>query len=204
LAGSLLLASDTGSSVVIAVAGASHDEGSGRLAQQLALVLAKNGSGSALVITQETGGKKKGAAVAPGGDVTGLARLLVDRSITARELTRQGAEGVDLLAYGESGFFSGLRIVSLRSEFERVLHEFRNEYRFVVVNAPPLLASADSSVVVQASDAVVLCAQRDVSSLWRVRSALRLSQQLTTGPVKLAITAKASRRKRFVRLSANS
>ncbi|MCA9132163.1 MAG: AAA family ATPase [Planctomycetales bacterium] len=49
--------------------------------------------------------------------------------------------------------------------FEDLLNQFREQFRYVILDTPPVLAASESLVMAQAADAFLMCAMRDRSRL---------------------------------------
>jgi capsular exopolysaccharide synthesis family protein len=52
-----------------------------------------------------------------------------------------------------------------------IISELREQYRYIVIDCPPLLAASEAFVMAKASDGALLCAMRDVSKALQVRFA---------------------------------
>jgi tyrosine-protein kinase Etk/Wzc len=55
--------------------------------------------------------------------------------------------------------------------WQAVLAAIPSDYRYIIIDTPPVLAASESLVLAKAADASLVCAMRDVSRMDQVRKA---------------------------------
>jgi polysaccharide biosynthesis transport protein len=100
----------------------------------------------------------------------GLSSVLSDRSSLGYALRDTDISGLRLLSAGPSVPDPGAMVMS--PALPRLLGELRGRADFVVIDAPPVLASADTEALAQLSDLILLVADARLSTRAQVRAAM--------------------------------
>jgi capsular exopolysaccharide synthesis family protein len=157
---------------VILVSSAMENEGKTTIASQLALSLARTGRRTVLVdfdLRQPAIDGVFGLPSRPGvGDV-------LKRQSSASDVIHQGdGDNLDVITAGQWDDGS-VRILS-NGVTGSFLRELRADYDFVVLDASPILPVADTRIISQHVDGVVLSILRDVSQVPKVIAACEILQ----------------------------
>lgn len=101
----------------------------------------------------------------------GLTGLLDRRTHLARVLVPTGVPGLQVLPAGPPPLDTGAMLQ--RPAFSTVLGALTDRADFVIINAPPVLASADTRLLADLADMVLLVADARRSARTQVRTAMR-------------------------------
>jgi tyrosine-protein kinase Etk/Wzc len=105
----------------------------------------------------------------------GLVDILDEGLAAEHAIVRDVTPGIDLLPAGmlKKSSHATLRLEELQAFLARV----RTKYRYIVVDAPPVLAASEALVIAASADGTLVCAMRDVSRV----SQLQLTCQKLAG-----------------------
>jgi capsular exopolysaccharide synthesis family protein len=156
------------------VTGATRED-KGTVAANLAAALALSGRRVILVCADLRGGRTHELFDLSEG--VGLSSVLSDRSTLEYALRDTGLRGLQLLSAGRLVPDPGAMVVS--PALPRLLGRLRGRADFIVVEAPPVLASADTEVLAQLSHMVLFVADARLSTRAQVRAA---TNQLRRSP----------------------
>jgi capsular exopolysaccharide synthesis family protein len=99
----------------------------------------------------------------------GLTEVLAGRSGLQEAIYVTQVDGVDVLS---SGTLKGNpHPLFANGRWEQLLRQIPPEYRYVIVDTPPVLAASEALVLARGADAVLLCALRDVTRLPQLQKA---------------------------------
>lgn len=153
---------------VIAVASAVSGEGKTSVATQLALSLARATHEPVLLIDSDM----RAPDIHQIFDLPlgpGLAEVLDGRAKLDTTIVRGASESVHLLTAGKLNRNPNELLSS--ESLGLILDQLRATYRYIVIDAPPLLAASEAFVPAKLADGVILCAMRDVSRMPQVKLA---------------------------------
>ncbi|MGD9644475.1 MAG: polysaccharide biosynthesis tyrosine autokinase, partial [Pirellulales bacterium] len=157
---SLLLSNSLDSAQVIAVASATSNEGKSSLASHLAVSLARSSQAPVLLIDADMRAPDVHQMFGISGE-PGLAEVLDKRARWDDALVRESGGNLHFLPAGR---LSRSPHVTLgEGRFATLLNELRPAYRYIVVDAPPVLPAGDALIIAQAADGTLICTMRDVS-----------------------------------------
>lgn len=176
---------------ILSITSAVPHEGKTSLATQLAISIARTTKSPTLLIDGDMRSpdvhKIMGVPLSPGlCDVLEGSASLSDTIVPAFE---------DHLDVVPAGRMSANPLALLREEAAAGLFsQIDTNYRYVIIDSPPVLSASESLVLGKAADAVLLCAMRDVSREHQVRDAqsrLRLAGARPIGVVLNGVPSKA-------------
>ena len=168
----LLMTKSFENTQVLAIASAATREGKTTLATQLAISLARTGTGRGGKPTLLIDGDLRAPNMHEIFDIPnekGLVQVLRDELSWREAVVPNGQQNLHLLPAGKLKGSPHKLFGSPR--FEGILAELRNDYQYVVVDTPPVLAASESLVVAKAADATLMCTRRDVSRQEQVEQA---------------------------------
>ncbi len=164
----LMVGEDVGNVRVIAVASAVSREGKTSVATQLATNIANASGEPTLLIDADLRNPQVhemfGVELGPGLTEILSGQATADDCIVAPWNRRVQILPAGVLKGNPHALFN-------HSTFPVVLQALRAEYRYIVIDCPPLLAASEALVVAKAADGVLLCTMRDVSRVTHVRQA---------------------------------
>lgn len=180
----LLRRAETEQRRVVMVTSAVNGEGKTTLTAQLAMSLARAGRRTLLVdfdLRRPTFDEVFGLPRAPG-----LSEVLRSEADLANCIHATGTENLFVLTAGNWDRFalSALGNHCVGSMFK----ELREDYEFVIVDTSPILPIADSRLVSQHVDSVVLCVFRDISQAPRIRAACEILEAFGVRSVDAVVT----------------
>ena len=165
---SLVLCDDASDLQVIAVASAVSREGKTSTAAQLAANLAKASNEPTLVVDADLRNPDIhdvfGIALEPG-----LAEVLSQQVSLDEAVVPSSTPSVWVIPAGRAAISP--HTLFCNGAFSSLLQVLRSQYRYIVIDCPPLLAASESLVVARAADGAILCTMRDVSRASQVREA---------------------------------
>ena len=151
---------------VIAVASAVSGEGKSSVASQLAVSLARASGGPVLLIDGDMRSPDLHRIfeipVEPG-----LADVLEQRIELDKAICRSWSEQVHILPAGKLEKSPHKLLGS--GAFDRIIQQARQQYRYVVLDTPPVLAAGEAMVMARQADGTLICAMRDVSREMHVK-----------------------------------
>ena len=173
---------------VILVSSATENEGKTTIASQLALSLARTGQRTVLVdfdLRQPAIDGVFGLPSGPGvGDV-------LKRQSSVSEVIHQGAgDNLDIITAGQ--WDGGSVRVLANGVTGSFLKELRADYDFVILDASPILPVADTRIISQHVDGVVLSILRDVSQVPKVIAACEILQAFGVRTLGAIVTGTAT------------
>ena len=165
---SLMLSQNLQALRVFAVTSAVRQEGKTSVASQLAISLAKASDKLTLLIDGDmrcpTLHKIFGIPLEPG-----LAKALGERCPFEEAVATSWSQGLHILPAGKLST-SPHRLLG-NGALRALLARIPPEYRYVIIDTPPLLSASEAFVLATAADACLLCAMRDVSRVDQIRKA---------------------------------
>ena len=156
----LLLAQASGGMQTLAVTSAISREGKTSVAVQLALSIAKSTGESTLLVDADLRCPE-------------IHRIFeIERSPGVAELLHRASRPADAIDASFSPLLHVLPAGKLDTvphrllgspAFPRLLEYLRQQYRFIVIDTPPILPASEALLVARAADATLVCARRDFS-----------------------------------------
>ncbi len=185
----LLREAETDQRRVVMVTSAVNGEGKTTLTAQLAMSLARAGRRTLLVdfdLRQPTFDEVFGLPKGPG-----ISEILRNECDLANCIHATGTENLSVLTAGcwDRFALSALANNCVASMFK----ELREDYEFVIVDSSPILPIADSRLVSQYVDSVVLCVFRDISQAPRIRAACEILEAFGVRSVEAVVTGVTER-----------
>lgn len=169
----VLLAAAAGNARTILVTSPAWED-RGTVAANLAAALAQAGHRTVLVCADLRWGSAYRLLGGQGG-TAGLAGLLGQQAELAGVLEATAVPGLQLVSPGEVPPDSAALLE--RPAWRAVLNEIRHQADFVVIEAPPLLASADALSLAESAEVTLLIADARDTTRAQVRAAARELQQ---------------------------
>jgi capsular exopolysaccharide synthesis family protein len=180
---SLMLAEDLGELQVLVVASAVSREGKTSVASQLAVSLANCCQEPTLLIDTDMRAPDLhdmfGISLEPG-----LAEYLSGQCSADEAIVTNWSKRVHLLPAGR--LTHSPHALLNTPMFAELLERMRSRYRYIVVDAPPVLAASEAMTVAKLADGTLLCTMRDISRAPQLRLAcqrLRLAGAHLLGAV---------------------
>jgi capsular exopolysaccharide synthesis family protein len=187
----LLLSAEHSDSHVFAVTSAVSGEGKTNLASVLSISMALASHESVLLIDGDMRRPDLHAMfdleLSPG-----LAELLSGNCDPADAVHATQSEGVSVIPAGRLGAHP--HSVLRKDRFAEILERLRSEYRYIIIDTPPVLSVGETLSVCNLVDGVILCAMRDVSLRPQIEEAysrLNLAGANMFGVVLNGVTVKA-------------
>lgn len=156
----LMLSADFREVQTLAVTSAVSREGKTSLASSLAMSLARRSRQPTLLVDADLRAPDLHdlfqVPLEPG-----LVDVLDDRFSVEESIVRDVARGIDLLPAGKltKNAHAALRY----EELQAFLAQARTSYRYIVLDAPPVLAASEALLIAASADGALVCAMRDVS-----------------------------------------
>lgn len=168
LRSSLLLSDNAESLRILAVASAVNKEGKSSVAVQLAASIARATQKRVLIID----GDLRDPSVHSVFDVPrmpGLTNVLSGECSIDYAIVATRTELVDVLS---AGYLDGnpYRLLEER-RWTKLIDSIPPEYRYVIIDTPPVLAASEALILARSADAVLICAMRDVTRLAQLKKA---------------------------------
>jgi capsular exopolysaccharide synthesis family protein len=152
----------------LAVTSAANHEGKTSVAVQLAVSIARALGEPTLIID----GDMRSPGIHRVFEIPlqpGLAKVLAGECEIHDAIVQTSTENVSVLPAGE------LRVnphtLLANGALESLLHEVASDYRYVIIDTPPVLAASEALILARVSDATLMCAMRDVSRIHQVKKA---------------------------------
>lgn len=165
---------------VLAVSSAVSREGKTSLASQLAVSIARSSGERTLLIDADM----RAPNICQIFDISnehGLADVLARQCEPEDVIHTEYSELLHLLPAGELKA-SPHKLVGDES-FRDVIAHLRQEYRYIIVDTPPVLSAGESLVLSSATDATLLCAMRNRSRTEQVREAYNRLVNADANPI---------------------
>ncbi len=165
---SLLLSNEDSEMQVLSVCSAVSGEGKTSVSSQLAVSIARSTGQPTLLID----GDMRAPDIHQIFEIplsAGLADVLDGKVALDDAINRSWSEHVHLLPAGELSKSPHKLLGS--SALRILLEEARRNYRYVVIDTPPVLAASEALVIAKSSDRTIVCAMRDFSRESHVRMA---------------------------------
>lgn len=164
----LLLAAEGAALRFLAVTSAVNQEGKTSVSVQLAASIARATRARTLVID----GDLRDPSVHTVFEVPrepGLTEVLSGTARLEDTIAVTRVEGVDVLP---AGMLRGNpHPLFANGRWEHLLQQISAEYRYVIIDTPPVLAASEALVLARGADAVLMCALRDVTRLPQLQKA---------------------------------
>jgi capsular exopolysaccharide synthesis family protein len=151
-----------------AVMSAISQEGKSNLAAQLAMSVASATGEQVLLIDGDMRSPDVDEIFGVNRD-PGLAGILRGECSAGDAIHKDFSENLHLLPAGTLDT-SPHRLLG-KGEFGLLLTHLREQYRYIIVDTPPILPASESLVMARATDAAVLCVRRDYSRIEQVAEA---------------------------------
>lgn len=164
----LSLADESKDMQVLAVASAVSGEGKTRLASHLAASLARTTSEQVLLIDADLRAPEVHDLFKISNEV-GLVDVLDGGCVAGEAIVTSWRENLHVMPAGK--LVKNPYVLLGGESFPALLDEMRLVYRYVIIDAPPLLAASESLIIASAADGTLLCAMRDVSRSPQVKIA---------------------------------
>jgi capsular exopolysaccharide synthesis family protein len=185
----LLRQAETEQRRVVMVTSAINGEGKTTLSAQLAMSLARAGRRTLLVdfdLRQPTFDEVFGVPKAPG--ISEILRGDCDLTNCIH------ATGTDNLSVLTAGCWDRFALAALANNcVASMFKELREDYEFVIVDTSPILPVADTRLVCQHVDSVVLCVFRDISQAPLIRSACEILEAFGVRSAEAVVTGVTER-----------
>ncbi len=164
----LVLAEELKDAQVLAVTSASNNEGKTSVSVQLAASLARATTENVLLIDGDMRSPDIHRVLQIPSDL-GLAEVLSGKCRIEEAVTRGWSDNVDVLLAGRLHGVPHMLVGN--GALNEVLSYCRKNYRYVVIDTPPILAASEALVLAKAADAALLVTMRDVSRMAQVQQA---------------------------------
>lgn len=151
---------------VLAITSASNGEGKTSISLQLAISLARASGEKVLLVDADMRSPDIHRLLQIRGE-PGMAETLGRKCRLAEAIVTDWSQSVHILPAGSLDV-SPHHLLG-NGEFKSIMDEAKQQYRYVVVDTPPVLPAAESLVLARAADACLVCVMRDVSRMDRVR-----------------------------------
>jgi|GEM_PF-4588321 len=152
----------------LAITSAAGHEGKSTLSSQLALSIARSSHGRVLLIDCDLRSPSQHRLFDLDLD-PGVAEIL-EQKMPWREVVKKfRVENLDILTAGR--IKSSPRRCFSSSSWTDLLTEVQQDYDFVIVDTPPILATSESTIICKSCEATVMCTLRDFSRADSVRRA---------------------------------
>ena len=151
---------------VINVASAISSEGKSSLSSQLAVGLARVTSEPTLLIDADLR-KPDLHEIFQISNEVGLVDVLDGKSTIEKTVVTDWHEHLHLLPAGRCKISPHTLLGN--GSFEALLHELRGSYRYIIIDAAPVLLASESLILAKAADGTVLCAMKDRTRFAQIR-----------------------------------
>ena len=161
----------------LAVTSAASHEGKTTLSSQLSLSIARSSQGRVLLIDCDLRSPSQHRLFDLELD-PGVAEIL-EQKMSWREVIRNSRmENLNILTAGKVK--SSPRRCFSNNSWDDLLHEVKQEYDFVIIDTPPILATSEATIVCKSCEATIMCTLRDFS---RADSVQRAEERLHSAGV---------------------
>jgi len=162
----LVLSEQLAAMRVLAVTSGVKGEGKTSVATQLAVSLSRASGKRTLLVDGDMRSpdvhRLLGLSVSPG-----LAEVLQGEHSTKDAINTQWHDLVDVLPGGKLA--SSPHKLLGNGEWTALLDELQQDYDYIVIDTPPILAASEAAVLTRLADATLVCAMRDVSRIDQIR-----------------------------------
>jgi len=175
---------------VIAVASAVAGEGKTSVAAQLAVSIARSTGEPTLVIDGDLRSPSI-HRVFQIENTPGLADVLEGNCEVRDAINKEWSEFIHTMPAGRASMTPHALMNSPR--WRAALEQLREQYRYIIIDSPPVLLASEALVIAKEADGVLLCTMRDYSREKQVRAAcerLRAGGARNLGAVLSGIPAK--------------
>ncbi len=152
---------------MLVVTSAVKAEGKTSVSVQLALSLARACGQPTLLIDGDLRApdihRVRGTRCTPG-----LAEVLANESTLKEAIVADRNACIDILPAGRAEVSPHKLFAN--GNLAAVMEQVRNEYRYIVIDTPPVLAASESLVLARAADASLICAMREASRIDQIRT----------------------------------
>ncbi len=163
----------------LAVTSAASHEGKTTLSSQLALSIARSSQGRVLLIDCDLRSPSQHRLFDLELD-PGLAEVL-EQKMSWREVVRKfKIDNLDILTAGRVK--SSPRRCFSNNSWDELLHEVQQEYDYVIIDTPPILATSEATIICKSCEATIMCTLRDFS---RADSVQRAEERLHSAGVNI-------------------
>jgi succinoglycan biosynthesis transport protein ExoP len=136
---------------LLAVTSTRPGEGKSTLALALARSAARAGERVLLVDCDVS--RRNLSRIMGAGDAPGLTALLADRADTEGVVRRDGVSGLSFIPAGQAQDGRGIGNLAVRASTEG----WRRDYDLIVLDGPPILASADALLLAEMAEGILFC-----------------------------------------------
>ena len=175
---------------VLVVSSAVSGEGKTSVASQLAVSLARASGLPTLLIDGDMRSPDLHRIFQVKGS-PGLAEVLADQCELESAINRDWSEHVHILPAGKMTK-SPHKLVGC-SRFKQLIGDARANYRYIIVDTPPVLAASEALVMARDADATLVCAMRDISRESHVRLSYQRLLSVGVTPVGTVLNGVPSR-----------
>jgi capsular exopolysaccharide synthesis family protein len=165
---------------VLAVCSAVSREGKTSLSSQLAVSIARSSGEKTLLIDADMRAPNISQVFDIPNEI-GLANVLAKENSLEEAIHKGYSELLHLFPAGQLTT-SPHKLVGDDS-FHRIIDELRKDYRYIIVDTPPILAAGESLVLSVAADAALVCAMRNHSRAEQVREAYTRLERADANPI---------------------
>ena len=176
---------------VLAVTSAVSREGKTSLSSQFAVSIARASGEKTLLIDADMRSPDI-SEVFQVSNERGLAEVLSGECTPQDAIVSNFNEFLHLLPAGVLSS-SPHRLVG-NGAFERLIQELRHEYRYIIIDTPPVLSASEALVFAKAADASLVCARRNFSRNSQVRQAFDRLQYAGANAVGVVLNGVPARR----------
>jgi capsular exopolysaccharide synthesis family protein len=176
---------------VLAVSSAVSREGKTSLASQLSVSMARSSGERTLLIDADMRAPNIWQVFDVSNE-TGLANVLSGECRLEEAIDTEYSELLHVLPAGELKT-SPHRLVGDDS-LSKILSKLRKQYRYIVIDTPPVLSAGESLVLSAAADATLLCAMRNRSRTEQVREAYNRLEAADGNPIGVVLNGVPVRR----------
>lgn len=167
---SLVLSEDLQDAQVLAVTSATKGEGKTSFSSQLAVSLFRASGQPTLLVDGDLRAPDL-HRVFDSPQSPGLAEVLAGTCSADEAVVETDVPGLMILPAGDARI-SPHRLMN-NGELKQLIAELRERYHHIVIDTPPVLIASESLVLNKMSDAVVVCAMRDLTRSTQVREACK-------------------------------
>ncbi len=177
----LMVDADIADARVFAVTSAVSQEGKTSVAAQLAVSIARATGKRTVIVDGDMRAPDLHNIFDVEPDSAGLAEVLSEECSLDDAISDTATDNLDVLPAGQ--LRCNPHSLVGNGHFESFLNQLKQEYTYIVLDTPPLLAAAESVMIAKHADASLLCAMRDSSRLDQLRKAYHRLQKAQAHPV---------------------
>ena len=187
----LVLSQSLGNIKTLAVTSAVNNEGKTSVAVQLAVSIARASGQPTLLVDADMRSpdihNKFDISLEPG-----LAEVLSRECSLEDAVVSDWSKNLNLLPAGK--LRSSPHTLLGNGSVQPLFEKFRENYHYVVIDTPPVLAAAEALVLARSADASIICAMRDVSRVSQIRKTQQRLAAAGTAPVGVVLNAIPTRK----------